>query len=60
MRTIDLARASTLLDEAKDEIVQITGLVPGTWPEPAVQAHRKIEEAQRILIGDKPTRAEDN
>lgn len=60
MTTVDLARVSALLDETKEEIVQITGLVPGTWPEPAVQAYRKIEEAQRLLIGDKPTRSENN
>lgn len=58
--TVDLARVSALLDEAKEEIVQISGLVVGTWPEPSVRAHRKIDEAQRLLVGDEPTRAEDN
>jgi hypothetical protein len=60
MQTVDLARVSALLDEAKDLIAQISGLIPGTWPEPAVRAHRKIDEAQRVLVGDRPTRAEDN
>lgn len=60
MTMTDLARVSALLDEAKEEIVQISGLVPGTWPEPAVRAHGKIDEAQRLLVGDRRTRAEDN
>lgn len=56
MTTVDLARVSALLDEVKEEILIIAGL----WPGQAVRAHRKVDEAQRLLVGDKPTCGEDN
>lgn len=59
-RSKELARVITLLDEAKEEIIEIQGLVPGTWPEGASRAHSKITEAQNILVGADPTRREDN
>lgn len=46
-----IEEALALLDEAKHEIEQITGLVPRTWPMEAADAHAKITEAQERLRG---------
>lgn len=60
MDTKQLARISALLDQAKEQIEAITGLAAGTWPMEAAEAHAKINEAQAILLGEKPFVPEDN
>lgn len=61
MTTTDLARVSALLDGAKEDLSSAAAHLR-TMPELAIAArcNAKIDEAQRLLVGDKPTRAEDN
>lgn len=51
-----LARVSTLLDELRDYIGSVSTIIVPT----RIEMTSRVDEIQRILLGDRETRSEDN
>lgn len=60
MESTQLARVVALLDEAQSDLLIGYTTPHGATVERALRAHDKITRAQNLLVGGRPTRAEDN